>query len=603
MFIASVIAVSICIWAPIAGVCLGMKYVESFWNPVLMAGVILPVLLIIGSCTIYKMIQLRKGGSYVAESVGAGQLVHTGDAVETRRIINVVEEMAIASGMPVPPIHIIPSHTINAFAAGWTSEDAVIAVSAGSLQKLTRDQLQGVVAHEFSHVANGDMRLNIRMTGVVTGISAIGMIGEVVSSDIAPGLFRSRDGRGIIGGIAIFLFGLLLQAVGGIGTFCARLMQSATSRQREFLADASSVDYTRNPDGIAGALRAIAGVGRNYMSRSHARELAHFFFTQAWRTSFATHPPIEERIARIERIPVSQVGVDAIESVPGAARGIPMGAVGFVGAASVAGSIRDHGRATPESITHASALIARLPVGLRDALQDPFGAQSCVLATILSHEDAIRSKQLKMIEARFGSGMDGETQRMSAFTDALDGQLRLLVLDLAVPALARLDREEAVRFIEIIDQCMHADGRIDRFEWLLGRIVRRRIMARITCDVRREGRQPLQALSLGISTILMAVARRGARTEQAATAAFEQGAGTLRADCGVLAPPERVSIEDLDEAFDQVSQGSGSARVAILEACVATAEHDGKIRIGEYEMIRAAADALGLGMPPLMVDA
>jgi Zn-dependent protease with chaperone function len=246
----------------------------------------------------WNMTQLSSGGKAVAEMVGARRIPpDTGDPLE-RRLVNVVEEMSIASGVRVPAVYVMDGEQgINAFAAGYEVSDSILAVTRGTLETLNRDELQGVIGHEFSHILNGDMRLNIRMIGVLAGIVFIGSAGNF--------LLRSlRGGSDNKGAAPIFAAGLALMLIGYIGLFFARLIKAAVSRQREFLADASSVQFTRNPDGIAGALDQIevSATGALIANR-RAEDLSHMFFGQGIRVVlsglFDTHPPLEERIARV----------------------------------------------------------------------------------------------------------------------------------------------------------------------------------------------------------------------------------------------------------------------------------------------------------------
>src|SRR5262245_39180369 len=266
---------------------------NSVWT---MASVI--TLGIIFFVSLVNVIKLAGGGAKVAQLMG-GRLVapNTQDRLE-RRLLNIVEEMSIASGVRLPQVYIMDKEKgINAFAAGWSLSGAVVAVTRGTLETLTRDELQGVIGHEFSHILNGDMGLNIRMIGVLAGIVAIGAIGGFLMRNA----FEADDIRAAI---PIFLLGLTIFIIGYSGLFFARLIKASVSRQREFLAAASSVQFTRNPAGIAGALDQIRAPEAGAAIRSrYAEDMSHMFFGQSVKMKlaglFATHPPIEERILRV----------------------------------------------------------------------------------------------------------------------------------------------------------------------------------------------------------------------------------------------------------------------------------------------------------------
>ena len=214
--------------------------------------------------------------------------------------------MAIASGTPTPPVYMMQEEPgINAFAAGFTPSDAVVGVTRGCVGQLSRDELQGVIGHEFSHILNGDMRLNIRLMGVLFGILVVGLIGSILlRSSLYGSALQSRSSRGNSTQVLLIIGGVLM-LVGFIGTLVGNLIKASVSRQREFLADASAVQFTRNPSGIAGALKKIGGFeAGSEMMNPHAPESSHMFFGRAvssgFNSLFATHPPLEERIARLD---------------------------------------------------------------------------------------------------------------------------------------------------------------------------------------------------------------------------------------------------------------------------------------------------------------
>lgn len=265
------------------------------WNPLLLLYSALGTLGVVGLGSLYKTATLAKGGSVVAESLG-GRLVDLNPPdPDERQLRDVIEEMAIAAGVPVPKIYVLDAeHGINAFAAGHAPGDAAIGVTRGCMTLLDRDELQGVIGHEFSHILNDDMRLNLRVMGLLYGILCLAVMGQI--------LIYSR-GRGSKGRNPMLYLGLALIVIGAIGVFFGRLIQAAISRQREFLADASSIQFTRNPAGLSGALQKIGGAGSRVES-AHAGEASHMFFSNGLAKPFlgmlATHPPLEVRIRAID---------------------------------------------------------------------------------------------------------------------------------------------------------------------------------------------------------------------------------------------------------------------------------------------------------------
>src|SRR6516165_5064733 len=293
----------------------------SWWQPELLLLAAPGVGLVVGGASAIKVAQLASGGQAVALMMGGVEVPGTTTEPRQKRLLHVVEEMAIAAGVPVPPVYILEEPGINAFAAGYAPGDAVVAVSHGCLEYLTRDELQGVVAHEFSHILNGDMRLNIRLIGLVFGIMALAVIGRML---MLTGGRRSSSGRND-SRAGLMMLGLGVFALGVVGAFFGRLIMAAVSRQREYLADASAVQFTRNPDGIAGALKKIGGLKEgSRINNPRAAEVGHMFIANAFAGRglaglLATHPPLAARIRALDpqfdgRYPeVRPVGVDREE--------------------------------------------------------------------------------------------------------------------------------------------------------------------------------------------------------------------------------------------------------------------------------------------------
>src|SRR5262245_17240777 len=350
----------------------------SWWQPELLLLVAAGVGVVVGGASAFKVAQLASGGQAVALMMGGAEVPGTTTDPREKRLLHIVEEMALAAGVPVPPVYVLDEPGINAFAAGYAPGDAVVAVSRGCLNFLTRDELQGVVAHEFSHILNGDMRLNVRLIGLIFGIIALSLIGRMLmltSGRRSSG--RNNSGAGLV------LLGLGIFALGMVGAFFGRLIQAAVSRQREYLADASAVQFTRNPDGIAGALKKIGGLQEgSRIENPRAEEVGHMFFASAFKHGvtglLATHPPLEDRIRRIdpsftgEYPEVHPVGVDRAElegprrgrvpplgglpTLPGLPQ-VPLPAVGLA-AEQAAARV---GQLTRKEIDHAATLHAEIP--------------------------------------------------------------------------------------------------------------------------------------------------------------------------------------------------------------------------------------------------
>ena len=506
------------------------------------------VLVVVATGSIYRMAELAQGGRVVAEMLGGRQLApHPADLRE-QQLRNVVEEMALASGVPVPDIYVLDREAaINAFAAGNTPGDAVVAVTRGTLERLSRDELQGVVAHEFSHILNGDMRLNLRLIGGLNGILLLAILGRILFElgARAGGAARSsRDGSKAT--VPLFAIGAALWLVGSIGVFFAKLIKAAVSRQREFLADASAVQFTRNPDGIAGALWKI-GRGGSRLQSPRADEASHLFFGNGLGESFAglfaTHPPIKDRIAAVH--PGFQADAPPLPDEP------PAVEPSFEGVPAFA---RTGARETP----HAVPLI---------------------YAVLLSEDGLTRDAQLAAlkVDAAERAEITRDLARRGEIGDAL------AVMDLALPALRALSPPQYQTFRENVRRLVEMDGEVDLFEFVLHRALVRHVDHFFTRSrgpaVRYRSLAPLQP---DLEIVLSALAPTADAFAAAARALTAAGVAPLvRRD----APP----LVEVGPALDRLAESDPATKRQIHQACVAASGDSPRARA----LLRAVADVLG----------
>lgn len=596
-----------------------------WWDPRIFTGVVLGTLAVVGLASLYKWSQYSSGGSAVAESVGGRRVdPHTTDLKE-RRLLNVVEEMAIASGTPVPATYILEQESaINAFAAGLTTSDAVVAVTRGTLDKLTRDELQGVVGHEFSHILNGDMRLNLRITALVFGILVLGLAGRGVLWSLRGVRTRGKNAGGVV--VAVMLVGLALLVIGYVGYFFGRIIQAAVSRQREFLADASAVQFTRNPAGLTGALRKIGGyaLGSSIQANQSAA-MGHFFFAQAFRSGltglWSTHPPLVERIRAIDpqfdgRMFEPPAVVDvARESFvdAGLAPPRPAGPVlaGFspgpasraphLAPASAIAAVTAVGTLTPEQIDNVHLLLEATPARLREAAHTATEATVLVYGLLLDHDPSIRQRQYELIATHAGPEARRLLREFEPALDQLGTAQKLPLLQLALPSLRALPAAALATFVDTLDELVHADRHVSIFEFALQKLLLR------TLDL---GRQPrgvrtnfysFNAVVEEISIVLSVLARTAVSDPAAAAAAFSAGAAQLKLVEPRLAflDASTASLAALDTALDKLAAASGPIKQRTLVAAAHVVGADGQVRIAEAELLRAVAAALDVPMPPL----
>lgn len=570
---------------------------------VIMLSAAVVAVVVIGS--VYKLIKLSGGGRSVAEMLG-GERVRIGsaDALD-QRLTHVVEEMAIAAGVPVPGLYVLRHERgMNAFAAGYTQSDAVIGVTQGLLEQLNREQLQGVIAHEFSHILNGDMRLNIRMIGLLHGIMVIGMVGEFLlrSFRVRTDGERSRGG----GHIGVLAFALGLMAIGYLGAFAGNVIKAAVGRQREFLADASAVQLTRNPDGIAGALKTIGGTllaGR--LSSPAAAQLSHGYFvagiSQFFDRLLATHPALEERIRRIEPSwdgryfspstvrPAATAQV--VEAVPPAVPVAIETVLAAVGQINVAG------------LGYSQALLARLPLRLMEALHDSVGARAVVYLLLLDVDHSTREAQLARLDQQETSAVASRTRDLALLWLPLEASLRLPLLDLAMPALHGLAPDDYQRMKQAMTQLIATDGRINVFEWSLQKLVTHhldRALGRAGVRGHVAASHMLAALDVELRLVLTFLSLAGHEDDIARQRAFARGCEAVGLGQAELLSREQVSLEGVGDALDRLAALRPLQKPLLLKALVAVAATDGVVRPVEAELIRAIAAVLDTPVPPML---
>jgi Zn-dependent protease with chaperone function/uncharacterized tellurite resistance protein B-like protein len=581
---------------------------------------------VVGLASLYKWSQLRDGGGAIAELAGGRPVDLKTTDLRERKLLNVVEEMSIASGIPMPAVYVLEDEPgLNAFAAGLTTSDAAVTVTRGALDKLTRDELQGVIGHEFSHILNGDMRLNVRITAIVFGILVIGLLGR----GILQTLGRSRGGGRKGGGIAVILgVGLALLIVGYVGYFFGRLIQAAVSRQREFLADASSVQFTRNPGGITGALKKIGGyaIGGNVIGQNTA-ELSHFFFAQAFESNFgglwATHPPLDERIRAVDPAwdgklfePAQVVDIahesSAVAGFAGGQRYAPDETLRRVQEArpdlppprSVVSVpfkpvkiVADIGALTETHFRHAQQLLDTLPARLRESTRDSATAQVLVYGLLLNGDKAARDLQQELVAKHAGPEAAAALAGLRSALSLLDAEARLPLLQLALPALRSLDAAARDRFFTTLDELVHADGKVTPFEYAMQKLLLSQLQL-AQQPVRRVQFDSFDAVKGEIAVVLSALAHLSPKDS---VGAFAEGAGQVPVirDQITLLEPAACGLEQVDAALDKLAASSLPIKQRLLIAAGHVIASDGTVTVEEGELYRAFAATLDCPMPAL----
>ena len=589
----------------------------SLWDPQIFTWSSIGTLTVVLLGTGFKLMQLSGGGAVVARDLGGRRLDIASQDLDERKLLNVVEEMAIAAGVPVPEVYLMEAENgINAFAAGSNPSDAVIGVTRGCMRLLSRDELQGVIAHEFSHILNGDMRLNLRLIGLLHGILILAILGRVV----AHGSARS----GGKGAVPFVLFGLSLLLIGFVGVFFGKLIKAAVSRQREFLADASAVQFTRNPGGIGGALMKIGGVVRgSRLENAHAEEASHMFFANGMKASFAsafaTHPPLEVRVREVlpnwdgKFLEVSMPKISAgwkagDEGVaPGASplAGGPIGGSATI-AVDAAAVLEGMGQLDREQIEEGRRIHDEFSTNWVEALRHPSGAQAVIFAMLLAQDDDLRSQETSYLEKATDFVTLGETMRLHSELGGLHSSRKIALIDMAIPALRRLSSEEYERFLEIMKKLMESDEQIDLFEFTLQKIVRRHLDIYFRrARPRRIAHRKFADVAEEMGVLFSTLAYLGHRdNRRAAEETYRLVIVDLKSELGGSGPemlaPEDCTLDVIGTALDRCDAATPLVKKRILHACGRSVMMDGEIRSDEVELLRAIADTIGCPIPPFV---
>ncbi len=586
--------------------------VGSWWDPELALIALGIMIVLVGGGFLYRYMQLRAGGPAVAEMLGGVRIEpDTTDPAE-RRALNTVEEMAIASGIPVPPVFAIPSDSINAFAAGHTVDQAAIGLTRGCIA-LPRDELQGIVAHEFSHIFNGDMRLNLRLVAVINGVMVLGITGLLLIRVVGYSLLfgggrRSSNDKG--GGaalaIGIIVFGALVAAVGFLGTLMARIIQAAVSRQREFLADASAVQYTRNPDGIAGALSRISQSTRKPRFAAEASQFNHMFFSQAMPAVFATHPPLAMRIDRItggRTVEVSELPTDPAGEPAAQTSGVGKGVAAAVAIGRMQQVLASAGEVQAAPMAWTRQVISSIPLVLRDAAHTPQAARALIAAMLIEDGGDDAEAKRRQQEAINRLLPEYEGARVAALAPAvanLDAAARIPLLDMTSAAVQALSPTQAGELQSLVEALVAADRKVSRFEWVVALLVD--AMLDRGGKASHSSRRSIASMESSVLGILSVVAAAGGMDRSETEAAV----GTACHQLKLTMPSsglQGVSLKGINAAVHDLRTLKFSERGRLLEAVVSVVDHDGKTTIGEAEVVRAVAEVLAIPMPPVMPDA
>ncbi|MDB4756883.1 M48 family metallopeptidase [Mariniblastus sp.] len=601
--------------------------------------VVFGVSLVVSLSSFWKLRELSGGGDKVASMLGGRRISQNTTDRNERVVMNVVEEMALASGIPVPPVFVLDSEPgINAFAAGYSPADAVIGVNRGTIETLNRGELQGVIAHEFSHILNGDMKINIRLIGVLFGIQVLAIIGFYTFR--FAGLGAGRRGGDNKAAIPIFVVGGVIMIVGFIGKICAGMIQAAISRQREYLADASAVQFTRDPSTIGGALKVIgAHASGTKLVTPDATQASHMFFAEGVVSNFnsmSTHPPLLDRIKRIDPTFSGQYSsymkqrhktsvksrkrpsppkdqknpLDLLEKLPlpgiGGAGVGPMGefAAGMPGAElamNPVAMIAGIGMLGEDHVAHSQQLVEKIPASINTAVHDAFSGRCVVYAMLLDDDPVVHGKQLATIESVEGKPSVEETSRLVGIVNQMPQNQRLPCLEMVQGTLSQLSLEQYKRFGYCVFELVKADHKMDLFEFILQHLLLTHLDRRFGLRPATETRyKNMNQIKSHIELILSVLVYKGNEKKQEYVEAFQQAAQALGEGISwELTPRDRCNFQLLEQALTEANLASPAIKKQILHAAATAIAADGKITVDEAELFRAFAESIECPVPPI----
>lgn len=602
LLLAALNAVVLVILALVQGVVPDVNWVVSRWDVI--ATVTFIGAAFIGLAGLLRAESLRDGGGRVARDLGGTRVEMDTRDPARRQLVNVVEEMAIAAGIPVPEIYVLEDETgINAFAAGYGPGDAAVAVTRGTLEQLDRDELQGVIGHEFSHILNGDMRLNTRLMGMTFGIMILGMLGR----GLLRGMFYTgRTRRRGVGGdaraqLAIMAMALALVIIGMLGVLAGRLVQAAVSRKREFLADATAVQLTRSTSGIAGALRKIGGLDGSALTASRSEEIGHMLFgpgRKLWSSALATHPPLRERLQAIEphvNHPLSATTAATAGRTPGASA-----AAGF---AAGGDSILAHaGAPDADDVDSAKKLLAGLPGLLTQAARSDSGAPLVIAASLLSSEPEVARRQHALLTRHWNNNAATACQRLAPLVREQGPAIRLPLLELCFPALRRKPPAQHATLLTLYEQLVAADGKVSVFEYTLTRLLTR-LLDEADHPVGGDSRWLTHKQYQHAASILFGfVAAWGRNDPDSIRTAANTGLAHLFPHQTPSARSPSANWDVLDDALADLDRLHGSDKQRLLVALEWTIRHDEAVTPAQVELLRVICASLHIPAPPVRPD-
>lgn len=579
-------------------------------------------------------------GGQVAESFGGRQILPGTTNFQEKQLLNIIEEMSIAAGIAVPQVFVLEGEeSLNAFAAGWSENEAAVAVTQGSLNYLNRDELQGLIAHEFSHILNGDMKLDMRLVGVVFGLELIFLIGWFIFRIILNGssLRVSNDDDNKKGGggiIVILLIALAVAVIGLIGKTAADIIRAAISRQKEYLADASAVQFTRNPEGIGYTLIKIGVLNNDIpLQSANAAACGHFFFTSIFKSNFWTHlwdshPPLDKRIQRI--LPgyngeIPQRVREEISNPPGLrvdnqssaeetnpksasarrrfVRGLALGTLtggeqippeaAFVKQGVSSESPKPASLLQSAGIKARSALTEQQYALIDSNLRDIYGVQTIFYALLLDSSEEIRKIQIRLLQQNAPDNLIRETLRRVELVSQLPPEEKIVTAELGIPAIKLMSVNQYNVFKKNIAALTEADKKIDLFEFSLRMMIIGRLDSYFNVNKPYKIISQFNEIANEFAAALGYIAWQGAENSEEAIQAYAAAINAVNLNIPI--PEQKAcSLSSFAAALKKLQHANSTIKNQLITALSCCVNYDGKITPREKELIFSIKASLNI---------
>jgi len=572
------------------------------------------VLVVIAFGSLLKLYLLRHGGRSIAAMVNARPILPDTQDFNEKRLIHVVEEMAIASGVKMPILYVMDNEqALNAFVAGTKPTDTVLVVTKGLLDALNRDELQGVIGHEFSHIFNGDMQINVRLIGILAGILAIGQVGRFLLRSSVGGRRGRSKNNGAQGGVALLALALFL--IGYIGLFFGALIKSAISRQREFLADASAVQYTRNPNGIAGALIKIkAHADTSHLKSSHAEDISHMCFGESLKyfiSLFNTHPPLDIRIKRLDNDgkleaeylvdkdeketvePVEKKNKPPHSSFPGMLVGAAVVTSVAMTAQTVSAAV---GQVAEDSVKQAEVLYSQIPEKILELAHSPSQVRILLISFLMPKDDSWQIQAKHLIEQKMGEAEWLSIQDLIPEIEKLDRALYLPIVEISMPALLQNSDATLASVISMLETMSRLDNKITPFEFAMVHLIQHRVKPTPPRGPYSKFDSVLSEIAILLTFVLAASKMPMIDQEACFTSVFSRFSKRT-----TYLARSNLKPAIVDDAISTLNGLVPKLKQELIEAIAQCVIHDGKIELEESELLRTIAASLDCPIPPLIV--